>query len=208
MPNIGPEKTDGLRFGPLGENWAHVCVDMQRMFAEATEWQAPWLSRVLPSVVALAAASGPRTVFTRFLPPSGPQNLPGTWQRYYERWNTMTLERLDHSLVELVDELSGFAPPAVVIDKRIYSPWMTASFRAFLRDHAVDTIVVSGTETEVCVLSTVLGAVDRGYRVIVATDAICSSADETHDAMLTIYHSRFGMQVETAAVLEILDHIP
>jgi hypothetical protein len=118
----------------------------------------------------------------------------------------MTLERLDHSLVELVDELSGFAPPAVVIDKRIYSPWMTASFRAFLRDHAVDTIVVSGTETEVCVLSTVLGAVDRGYRVIVATDAICSSADETHDAMLTIYHSRFGMQVE--AVLEIIDHLP
>jgi hypothetical protein len=40
--------------------------------------------------------------------------------------------------------------------------------------------------------------------VVVATDAICSSADETHDAMMTIYHSRFAEQVETATVADIL----
>jgi nicotinamidase-related amidase len=57
----------------------------------------------------------------------------------------------------------------------------------------------------VCVLATVLGAIDLGYRVIIATDAICSSADPTHDAMLQVYHSRFGMQVETAETAEILE---
>ena len=36
-----------------------------------------------------------------------------------------------------------------------------------------------------CVLATVIGAVDHGYRVIVVvTDAVCSSSDEGHDAML------------------------
>lgn len=30
----------------------------------------------------------------------------------------------------------------------------------------------------------VLGAVDRGYRVVLVTDAICSSADQTHDALM------------------------
>ena len=39
---------DGLRFGALGEGWVHVCVDMQRMFAEPTAWQAAWMPRVLP----------------------------------------------------------------------------------------------------------------------------------------------------------------
>ena len=39
----------------------------------------------------------------------------------------------------------------------------------------------SGSETDVCVLATVLDAVDIGYRVIVVRDAICSSSDEGHD---------------------------
>lgn len=64
----------------------------------------------------------------------------------------------------------------------------------------------TGSATDVCVLATVLGAVDRGYRVVVATDAICSSADETHDASVRLYNSRYGEQVETAATSEILAH--
>ena len=42
---------------------------------------------------------------------------------------------------------------------------------------SVDTLVISGSETDVCVLSTVLGAVDRGYRVVIAIDALCSSSN-------------------------------
>ena len=55
----------------------------------------------------------------------------------------------------------------------------------------------TGGETDVCVLSTMLGAVDWGFRVILVTDALCSSADETHDAMMNVYMNRFGEQVET-----------
>ena len=43
----------GIHFGPLGDNWVHLCVDMQRMFAEQTEWHAPWMEKVLPEVVRL-----------------------------------------------------------------------------------------------------------------------------------------------------------
>ena len=46
-------------------------------------------------------------------------------------------------------------------------------------------------------LATVMGAIDLGYRVTIVADAICSGADSTHDAMIEIYESRFGMQVET-----------
>ena len=42
-----------------------------------------------------------------------------------------------------------------------------------------------------------LGAIDWGFRVILVTDALCSSADETHDAMMNIYQSRFSEQIET-----------
>ena len=62
-------KSDELRHGAPGETAVHLCVDMQRMFAEATEWQMPWLERVLPNIVSITSAHPERTIFTRFVPP-------------------------------------------------------------------------------------------------------------------------------------------
>lgn len=68
------------------------------------------------------------------------------------------------------------------------------------------TLIVTGVETDVCVLASVLGAVDRGFRTIIAADAVCSSADETHDAMLAFYSTRFSEQIELAETAEILEN--
>ena len=61
-------KTDELRYGAPGETAVHLCVDMQRMFAEGTEWKMPWLERVLPNIVSITSAHPERTIFTRFIP--------------------------------------------------------------------------------------------------------------------------------------------
>ncbi len=53
-------------------------------------------------------------------------------------------------------------------------------------------------------LATVLHAVDAGWRVVLADDAICSSSDEGHDAMLNVFHGRFTHQVDTASAEDIL----
>lgn len=194
-----------LKFGPLGDSAVHLCVDMQRLFAEETEWHMPWMVRVLPAVVSLVEPRPERTVFTRFIPLAEVGEGHGTWQRYYERWPSMTRDRLAEDMVDLVTPLADFAPPAMVVDKTVYSPWYQTDLHDRLRARRIDTLVISGGETEVCVTATVLGAVDFGYRVILADDALCSSADETHDAMLTIYNNRFGMQIEPATVEEVLD---
>jgi nicotinamidase-related amidase len=196
---------EGLTQGPLDPNSVHLCVDMQRMFAEPTDWQTPWMPRVLPNILAVAERHPERTVFTRFVPLQHPGEGQGTWRRYYERWPRMTRDQLPPALIGLVPELDRLAPPATVVDKQVYSPWLQTGLHNLLRAGKVDTLVVTGGETEVCVLATVMGAIDFGYRVVVVTDALCSSADETHDAVLEIYHGRFGMQVETATTLEVLD---
>jgi nicotinamidase-related amidase len=56
----------------------------------------------------------------------------------------------------------------------------------------------------VCVLSTVLDAVDIGFRVIVVEDALCSSSDDGHDALMTIYRTRFSEQIELMQQAEVL----
>jgi nicotinamidase-related amidase len=75
---------------------------------------------------------------------------------------------------------------------------------ALLRRCGTDSLVITGAETDVCVLAAVLGAVDFGYRVVLATDALCSSSDEAHDALLTLYHRRFGHHIEAASSEAIL----
>jgi nicotinamidase-related amidase len=206
QPEIKKLSGNGLHYGALGKNCLHVCVDMQRMFAEQTDWHAPWMGRVTPVVRRLVEHRPERTIFTRFIPSEHPGEGQGTWKRYYERWASMTIERLGRQGLELVPELAPFVPPAEIIDKLVYSPWVEDKLQCRLQDRGIDTLVVTGGETDVCVLATVLGAVDRGYRIVVATDGLCSSSDQTHDASLTLYHSRFGQQVETATSEQILSN--
>jgi nicotinamidase-related amidase len=85
-----------LRFGPLGPKTAHLCIDMQNLFAEDTPWHTPWMNRVLPIVVEIAEC------------------------------------------------------------------------------------------------------------VVLASDALCSSSDKTHDALMTLYSERFSEQIETAETETIL----
>jgi nicotinamidase-related amidase len=160
--------------------------------------------RVLPIVASLAGRHPERTLFTRFIPPERPDELPGMWQRYYTRWRLATREHLDLDLLELMPPLAALCPQAAVIDKTRYSGFAEPKLLAHLREREADALIISGSETDVCVLATVLSAVDLGYRVIVVRDAVCSSSDEGHDMLLRLYHTRFSEQIETADAATIL----
>ena len=193
---------------PLGPNCVHLCVDMQNLFAQGSDWHTPWMARVLPLVVQLAEAHPARTVFTRFIPAAHPGEGRGTWANYYRHWPQMTLEALPPEAVELVPALARFVPPARVVDKAVYSPWIGTGLDRSLREAGVDTLVISGAETDVCVLAAVLGAVDFGYRVVLPKDGLCSSSDAMHDALLELYQHRYGRQVEVASIADILEMWP
>jgi nicotinamidase-related amidase len=188
----------------LTEKTVHLCIDMQRIFSSEGPWATPWMERVLPIVAEIAGRFPERTVFTRFITPRNPEDMPGMWRRYYERWRETTREHLDPRLLDLVPPLANLAPPATVIDKTRYSAFAEPGLFAHLRLREADGLIVTGSETDVCVLATVLGAVDLGYRVIVVRDAICSSSDEGHDAQLRVYHRRYSEQIETASAEEVL----
>ena len=67
-----------------------------------------------------------------------------------------------------------------------------------------DTLIFTGVETDVCVLASVLTAVDRGYRVIVVTDAVASSDAAAHRATLQVILPRFDQQIELVDVAQLL----
>lgn len=87
----------------------------------------------------------------------------------------------------------------------VYSTFGGGRLLEFLTERHVDTPIVSGGETDVCVLSTVLSAIDLGYRIILVDGALCSSSDANHDAILGLYRQRFNIQVSVANLEQILD---
>ena len=119
----------------------------------------PWMAKVMPQVVELTQRHPDRTIFTRFIPPSSAEEVPGAWRAYYERWEEMTLDRIDRSLLGLVEPLHRYVPPARVVNKRFYSAFRQTYLRRILAEGRYDSLVISGGETDVCVLSTVMSAV-------------------------------------------------
>ena len=193
-----------LHPAPLTPRTVHLCVDMQRLFSTEGPWPTPWMDRVLPVVIDLASRYPERTVFTRFIPPNRPQDMPGTWQRYYRRWQQATRQQLDPALLELLPPLAKLSPPATVVNKTRYSAFAEPHLLSHLQGRGADGLIVTGSETDVCVLATVLGAIDLGYRIIVVRDAVCSSSDEGHDALMQLYHDRYSEQIEVADAAAVL----
>lgn len=184
----------------------HLCIDMQRLFAPGGPWPTPWMERVLPQAVRLVRHAPARTVFTRFLTPASAEEMPGMWRAYYKKWPDVTRDRIeDQTLLDLMPDLQRFVPPATVFDKLIYSAFADGRLHRFLRDRNITTLIVTGSETDVCVLASVLAAIDLGYRIVIAQDGVCSSADTSHDAMINLFNCRFNVQVALLDTAEILD---
>nr|GAJ35888.1 hypothetical protein BDOA9_0150980 [Bradyrhizobium sp. DOA9] len=182
-----------------------MCIDMQSIFAPDGLWATPWMERVLPTVVSVVSRHAERTIFTRFITPQDPEDRPGQWQSYFRRWRQATRRHLPASALELVPALARFVPPAAVIDKPAYSAFSNPGLARLLVEKNVGTVVISGAETDVCVLSTVLSAVDLGFRIVIIEDALCSSSDVGHDALMTMYRTRFHGQVDLVTAEELAE---
>ena len=183
----------------------HLCIDMQNIFARDGLWATPWMERVLPTIELVATRYRDRTIFTRFITPQRAEDRPGRWQHYFRRWERATRQKLRGNELDLVPAMARHVPPAIVVDKPAYSAFFQSKLYDLLVRKEIGTVVVSGAETDVCVLATVLSAVDLGFRVVIVEDALCSSSDEGHDALMTMYRTRLQEQIDVVEARELFD---
>ncbi len=78
---------------------------------------------------------------------------------------------------------------------------------AILRAASIETIVLAGIVTHFAVEGTAREAVDRGYRVVVLSDACASSGQQRHEASLDIL-GRIGELASTAELLDVIGGPP
>ena len=80
-----------------------------------------------------------------------------------------------------------------VIDKPGKGAFHATDLDAMLRNRGIDTLVVCGVTTEVCVHTTVREANDRGYRCIVVADACASYIPRFHRVALDMIKAQGGI---------------
>jgi nicotinamidase-related amidase len=66
-----------------------------------------------------------------------------------------------------------------------------------LKEMGVDTLLITGVESDCCLYNTAIEANDRGYKVVVGDDAATTLTETGHKILLYTYGSLFFFNVKT-----------
>ena len=87
---------------------------------------------------------------------------------------------------EVVDDLKP-EPTDIILPKRRFSAFFKTDLDQTLRVLGVDTILVTGITTEVCVLMTVMDGLCHDFSTILLEDCSATRSKEFHKACLNLY---------------------
>lgn len=107
-------------------------------------------------------------------------------------------------LEELVD------PRDLILEKNKDSGFFETDLHERLQERGVDTVAISGMQTQICVQTTSADAFFRGYNVIVPPDAVVSAREEDKTRALEWLQSYCATILSTEELLEAIaaDEIP
>lgn len=90
-----------------------------------------------------------------------------------------------------------------IVQKRRHSAFSYTDFDLFLREEEIDTVVLTGVWTNVCVRSTASDALYHGYNIICISDATASQDEDMHRSGLRDI-SLFGDIMTTDEYIEAM----
>lgn len=93
----------------------------------------------------------------------------------------------------------------IIIPKRRYDGFFETDLDLTLRELGVDTLIVCGADTNICVLHTLAGAYFRCYKTVVAADACATFLIGTQEDGLTYFSRCYDSRVvDTDKALEYM----
>ncbi len=179
---------------------ALVVVDMQNHFvAPGFPAEVPLSREIVPNINRLAQAmraAGGTVVWIQTTAAGGLDE----WSNYHR--HMLTPERRQKRLASLDEAAEGFAlypalkvlPDDLRVKKIKYSAFIAGSsdIDAQLKSRGIDSVLVTGTATNVCCESSARDAMMLDYRVTMLSDANATWTDEEHAATLNSFMLFFG----------------
>ena len=93
----------------------------------------------------------------------------------------------------------------LIFIKRRYSAFFGTDLDLTLRDNLIDTLIVFGVVTNICVRSTVHDAFFNGYQVIVPKDACAATGPREQESSLYDIATHFGVVTKSKDILHHLN---
>ena len=91
-----------------------------------------------------------------------------------------------------------------ILEKHAYDFLSNTVLRKLLKEKQIDTVILSGINTDVCIDTTLRSAFTLGYNILIPEDIVASMNREAHKHLLKIFHHFFGAVVKSDDILEFL----
>lgn len=96
-----------------------------------------------------------------------------------------------------------------VVPKRFYGSFDSTDLDALLKElyegKGVNTLIIAGIHTHICIKHTAYGAFIRGYNIIIPEDAVSAFTREDHESGLSYIKNNYGAQIKRSS--EILNNL-
>jgi nicotinamidase-related amidase len=130
-------------------------------------------------------------------------DLPETWRKAYPKIG-YDKSRPGTKEYEIREEVRPEEGEPVLL-KRSSGAFASTDLDRRFKEWGVDTLVITGIETDCCLYNTAIEANDRGYKVIAPEDACTTLTETGHRIMLHSYGALFFFNVRTTE--EIVEEI-
>jgi nicotinamidase-related amidase len=184
------------------KNSALLVIDLQNDFVrKGAPMEVEDARNSLPQVKELIQACRDKklpVIYTKFL--SGPcKTLIWNWSPQIEKFNackrgvTRFYEdiKAERQCSDVVDEIYP-QEQDYVIEKYGYSAFKNTSLKDILLSEGIDSLVVVGTVTQICVADTVHDAFGLGFKVFVVSDCVTSFMPDLQAAFLKNFEMKFA----------------
>jgi ureidoacrylate peracid hydrolase len=195
---------------------AHIIVDLQNGFMEpGATVELPVAREIVPNVNNICnavRAAGGINVFIRYLIDEQNQVSWSSWFTDFaspQRRQAMieTFGRDCHGFA-LWPELDMRAED-LIVDKTRFGAFVPGSsqLHEILQARGIDTLIITGTATNVCCESTARDAMQMNYKIIFVADGNAALSDAEHNATLNNMVALFADVMTTEELVGFLDKV-
>jgi ureidoacrylate peracid hydrolase len=193
---------------------ALVVVDMQNAFMlpGVAHSLCPMAEKIVPNINRLAQAVRATGGTVVWIKTTFTQDALESWSTYFAMTSP---ERVAKRIEALTAGSEGHAlwaalevqPDDLIVEKNRFSAFIQGSsnLAAVLRDRGLDTVMITGTVTNVCCESTARDAMMLNFKTIMVTDGNAATNDDDHNASLVAFYLTFGDIMPTEMLVGCLE---
>lgn len=192
---------------------ALLVIDMQNHFVkQGHQCEIPLAREIVPNINRLAAElrrRGGHVVWIR----NSTTDTRQSWSNYHDSLQTPERSQRRYEAMEVGADgyqfwhLNDIRPEDAQVTKKRYSAFIAGSsdIERHLRDRNIDTLLITGTATNVCCESTARDAMMLNFKVVMVADGLATNTDEEHNAALSNFYGQFGDVQTVDEVLQSLE---